>query len=82
MGILRGFRSPLPPIVFFVFFLLLVVGGKENTCFLVLVVGKKTRKKIKIKKKVKFGITFGNKKEANDSVATGILPQYGDPHWG
>jgi hypothetical protein len=27
-------------------------------------------------------ITFGNKKEANDSVATGILPQYGDPHWG
>ena len=27
-------------------------------------------------------ITFGNKKEANDSVATGILPQYGDPRGG
>jgi hypothetical protein len=54
---------------------------------LVLFVGKKDRTrsrqedKIKIKKKVKFEITFGNKKEAN-IPSQGILPQYGDPHWG
>jgi hypothetical protein len=33
------------------------------------------------KKKVNIWTTFGNKKEAN-IPSQGILPQYGDPHWG
>ena len=46
VGFFGGELGPPPSLVF-------SVVGKENTCFLVLVAGKKTRKKIKIKKKVK-----------------------------
>ena len=61
---------------------LLLLWKKENLNFF----GKKTTRSRQEDKEDqeegKILITFENKKEANDSVATGILPQYGDPRWG
>ena len=93
----RGVRSP-PSLVCFLlllllpcyllallsclfFFLLHNIDKKKNwkVDFLTRICDKKTRRR---RRRYTFQPTIVNKKEANDSLPKGILPQYGDPRGG